>query len=251
MPQPNDSAGQGNENANGNAGGAGASAGSGDNGGGSQGGQPNGGGNTEAERLSREAAGWRTKLRAKETEFESLKQELDELKARVSDASPGADTKGDPEVAKLKRDIDSFKKQLETEKGAREKAESASKAEKLDGTIRKVIADLRLLDADDVATIIRHKGKAKIADDGKPVLVITENGEEREVELTAEAIQQHKVVSERFYPPSGVGGSGSRGGAGRSAGSNVDFDLGLRDPAYFKEHEKEMRAEMARRQQGR
>lgn len=201
----------------------------------------------EKQRLSQEAAKYRTQLRAREQELESLKREIEEAKAK-SDASPGND-KDASDLAKLRRDFGDLKKQLETERSERVKAVEASKAKDLEAAIRKAVSDAKLLDPDDAAIIIRQRGRAKIADDGKAVIVVSENGEEREVEISPDSIKQFKVVGERFYPSAGVGGAGSRssGGTRQAAPNGFSYERALSDPIYQKEHLAEFKAEARRR----
>lgn len=228
-------------NANEPNGGGGAGAGAGASGGGAPGGQaqePS----AEDKRLSRENAQWRTKFRESETQITTLKQEIEELKKAPQ---------GDPsDIATLKRQLTDLQKSVQQERELRTKAEDARRQEKLDNALLKAVSEAKLLNADEAMIVARTKGRAKVADDGKAVFVITENGEEREVEITAESIKQHKLVSDRFFPADGVPGAGSKGGGRQGAPNGLDYERGLNDPAYFQANEKAMKEETRRRLAG-
>jgi hypothetical protein len=218
-------------------------AGSGQGGSGAPGAQSEAERQQQDQRLTAEAAKWRTQFRDATKQIDELKQQVEELKSK-----PGSPAGGDTsELATLKRTLADLQKTVQQERELRTNAETARRQEKLDNALLKAVGEAKLLDPDDAVIVLRNKGRAKIADDGKPVFVISENGEEREIEITAASIKQHKLVSERFFPSDGVPGSGSRPGPRGSAPAGLDYERGLKDPAYFREHEKEMREEFKRR----
>jgi hypothetical protein len=222
---------------------AGQQAGAGaDGGAGAPGGQQQGQG-AQDQSLSRENAKWRTQVREQEKQISQLTQQLEELKTQ----KPAAGSEDASEVAQLKRQLGELQKSMTQERELRTKAEEARKQEKLDNALLKVVSDAKLLDPEDAMIIARTKGRARVAEDGKPVFVITENGEEREVLITADALKQHKLVPERFFPAEGAPGSGSKGGTRGGAPAGLDYERGLRDQAYFAANKDAMLAETKRR----
>jgi len=196
------------------------------------------------QRLSAEAAKWRTQYRESQKKIEQLTSEIEALKTQNT-ASPGGDQSAS-EVAGLKRQMSDLQKSLKEQQDRAAKAEEMSKQEKLDNALLKAVSDAKLVDPDEATLLLKAKGRARIADDGKPVFVISDNGEEREVVITAEAIRQHKLVSEKFFPAEGVAGSGSRGGARGAGASGVDMNRALTDLAYFEANKEKILAERRR-----
>jgi uncharacterized coiled-coil protein SlyX len=201
---------------------------------------------SKIESLSREAAKWRTQYRETQKQVEALTAQIEELKTK-STASPGGEDAS--EVAGLKRQLADLQKSFKDTQERAQKAEEASRTEKLDNALIKAISEAGVLEPEDALIIARNKGRARIADDGKPVFITRdESGEEREVVISAASLKSLKLIPDRLFPAEGAAGSGSRGGSRGAGATGVDFERGLRDLDYFTAHEKEMREEMRRRQ---
>jgi hypothetical protein len=195
-------------------------------------------------KLAAEAAKYRVQLRTVEKERDEMKTRIEELEQKVN-ASPGGDQNA--ELAKVRRELGDLQKTVKEATERERKAVEASKAEKLDNALRKAAAEANVIDTEDAVIVLKAKGRARIADDGKPVFVVVENGEEREIEISSGSIKDQKLLKENFFKADGVGGAGSRGGSRGAGPSGLDYERGLRDPAYFKAHEKEMEQEARRR----
>jgi hypothetical protein len=179
--------------------------------------------------------------------------DLDEIKtkfSRGSSGSPSGDGDGEGDrgtLSKLERenknlraDLEGLKKQVQTrEDKGREKFKRATVTEAV--TRAGVLEDAK----DDVIALLSQRAKVN-EDDSVTVTITDENGEEREIELTAEAITKHKLVKPYYFPAEGGSGSGGRGPATTKGG--LDFQKILADPKLYEKHRAEI---MQARREGR
>lgn len=198
-----------------------------------------------ARELRREAAGWRTK-------YQGLRKEIDDLKA-AQNVTPKPDAHGASgngkdapsgdaaavQVSELRSLLQDAKKEIETiKKNDADRAAAAAK-KLLRANLTKELAGKVLPDSvDEAITYLEARG-ARLTEDDRVVIDITdEGGESVPIIATAELLRKHKILTPHWFPPAGVGGSGSA--APRGAPAGVDLERAKTDLKYLKAHEKEV-----------
>jgi hypothetical protein len=172
---------------------------------------------------SREAAGYRVKLRASEKEVESLRSRLAELEATgapIANSAPqSAETsdEDDPEIEQLLAAIE---------------AESERLAETL-------LAESGALLPSESLAILRARREIVFDDSGLPALLI--DGTPTPIARAA----LEKILAPQLMRSAGVAGAGSH--APRQGTDDFNFERGLHDARYFRQNRDRMRAEMKRR----
>lgn len=241
---PNAGAGGGGGGGNG---GNGTGAGAGDAGGaGGWGGTDEAAKKAEQDRkLAAEAAGWRTKLRDKEKEFEEhrastltqieqLNAQIAEMQSRLETANPqggkdGANGNGtgkpDPEIANLRRTVTQLSNDLKTEREQLAKERKQLRDEKIGRKVTEIVSEGKFV----MPTILRKMlgEKIDISTDGQLVLKVkNEVGGIDEVEATLDNVMKYKPVDDfdSFVKSEGSGGSGSNGGGNRPANDGIDWN---------------------------
>lgn len=225
-------------------GGAGAGgAGSGDGGGFGEGAPPD----PKQQKLSDENASLRVKIRdqyepwtklAKEHGFESPEKLREHLEKSKNTGSPSGDDDDKSASAKLKRDYDALKVELDgVKKGLTEKEQKAQQ-KTLTAELTKLAAAAGLNAAETAVAVL--SGKAKVAEDGEVVFVVPDgSGGTREVPVNAESLKAHAKVllgdaAPLFLPADGKSGTGSTRPAGGAGG--LDLAKILQDPKEYAKH---------------
>lgn len=131
----------------------------------------------------------------------------------------------------------------------RDKEREAQAAKKLlRASLTRTLTEAKVLDIDAATLFLEARG-ARLTEDDRVVLDVTdEGGENQTVVLQGEALRKHKILTDHWFPPAGVGGSGSA--APRGAPASVDLERAKTDFKYYEEKEKQI-LEHQRAQQNR
>jgi hypothetical protein len=219
---------------------------SGQGGSGASGTQPDAERQQQDQGLTAEAAKWRTSFRDAEKTIGTLKQELEDLKTKVN-ASPGGDQSASAsEIATLKRTIADLQQKQKTADERAQSVEQKARTKSIQATLSGIVSEGRVVDPTAAKRLL--ESYATVDDDDVVVFTVKEkDGSERKVPASLEAVREHKLLSDIFFPAEGSSGSGSRGGARSSVNSGVDMERAKRDPDYYQANRDKIHAELKAR----
>ncbi len=180
--------------------------------------------------LNKDLAGHRKELGTLAASIKEVKEMVEQLK---SPPATGNDKSGgkDLPTAEIERKVKSLEESLQ-------KAEK----EKADALISTAIADATAGAVKESQDVLRGflRGRARVENG-----VVVVDAEDGPIKLTPEWVR--KNTGDFFYPATGKSGTGMTGGGAASGTPGIDVERGLRDQAYWNEHQTEILQEIARR----
>jgi len=192
-------------------------------------------------RLSAEAARRRIENNELKAQLAALTAKFDAVSiAQSAPAQSGKPAAGDDELksqlSEMRAKLQEAAQQIEKIKG--ETAEQTQRAMKkmLRANLTRTLTEAKVLDVESAVVLLASRG-ARLRDDDRIVIDLkSDAGDEETVLLTSEALRKTAILKDHFFPPNGVGGSGSAAPRGNAVG--VDLERAQTDPKYFQENEK-------------
>jgi hypothetical protein len=193
----------------------------------------------KSQKLSEEAAAWRTKFRALEKELADL-----QTQRQSSDAPTSAAEKS--ELATVKRQLENIQSQLKAAEEKSKAAEEKVRKKTLQASLSSIAAKSQFTDTTSAIELLEKR--ARVADDDAVVFVIkNEDGKEIEIEATAENVRKHNLLPAIFFPADGVAGSGSKGST-KPTTAGIDLERAKTDRGYYLANREAIKKALSARQ---